>query len=1655
MIRPKNKKNKLKNIKSHMFLTLFLCMGIWFFDTNTVSASIHLEETKIQIIDNAVGRYKLNYTGNTNHFTTWYESGDVNEQKIYDDVGGWANSSSAYLTPQSSSSTIKHAFLVWESRTTEKEGFAPMEAPVYFITPNNTLFTITPQYIIKDNRDNWDGKNHDNYASLCTMATDVTSIVKNAGFGKYSVCNIPMWKPSSASITSEGVYPGGESPGSWQLIIVEESRDFNVRAVSLSVTSEFHLATDFTGRLVLENGLKSTTIDDASGQFLFGVVRSTAGERLVEHISTNDSNGNPIASVIGQNIERAGLFRNGVLQNNRDTANGGACIDLSDISNIGNGATSANLYVENSLLWTSFTILGASFDVSYPDFEGIQTTTVNYDVTEVKVEGSFKNIAVPADTGIYDGNLEIIVDKGLTPISASAKVNGTLITTVPTISGNVVKFSGNEVRNMMNGDDISYTVLCTVNSAGAIKYENEARFNGKLRSEGANTGHWIDQIWVASSKWEREVYRITLDNQGATTAGTPCYFEWYNHGNYTTEGCIGEIDTIDVPTKDNYIFNGYFTGANGTGTKYVDVDGKILSDATTFTSNTTLYAFWMPKIYKITLDNQGAGSGKEGTLCYYEKYGIGNFADKECTVPIQKITMPGKGGYTYAGYWTEKNGGGNICITDAETDPAGAICTRSDQFAQDTTIFADWNPNTYTITCNNQGATTAGSACFYELYNVKFFYDTVVTTSGTAQIPFNYTGGVQYFTAPYTGIYTLDVYGAQGSSAYGTGGYGGRSYGNISLVQGETLYIYVGGAGFGKDGAGWNGGNYGDSFCWNIGAGGGATDIRRNGWALENRVIVAGGGGGGVATPGGRMAPGGNGGGYNYEPYYGFVTNGGPPQDDSTYNGPVLNPRANLAAQTAGQASGKGGGGGYYGGRTVPTIYLDGNNTIPAGEGGTGYVGGVSNGSSVAGVRSGNGYAVITRSNYTTRRYDTTKIDVPTKQGYYFRGYFTGTNGSGTAITDAKGKILVDPDYFTANATVYAYWSAIPEQNYTIVYDGNGATGGSMASVSVPVDVNYRLNTNLYARENYTFAGWSTSPAGGVAYQNNATVRNLTTPGKTITLYAVWKANTYTIRFHGNGETGGSMEDMHCDYGKDYRLTQNTFEKAGYHFVKWTTNQDGTGDGYADGQTVNSLKANAQGIVHLYAQWEANSYTIVFDPNGGGAVTSIDGITVKYDEQLTLPDASGSYIKYTLDGINVTQQVLDGDIVLDAAGVVVLMLDEESGEMVTPGSAAGTENTDGNAAQETEKTETDGTDKINAATDSTETDGTEAEETAEESGTEAEETHQENPEASTTEAVGENPEVSETEADTPETASVVSKEVSRTATAAEETQPAEVLEAAEVAGQSEAEAAEQTEEADEPQPDKKAYASVYMGWSLADGKEDFQPQWKAGEAMDASTVIDTAGVTNQDGAVITLYAVWDDCPWIQAVNLYYTLEQAQNGFITQDEILSHATALDREDGSPILPGIHDNGTSFTIPDYAATDFTQFQHEGSCTENLTVVDSVGSMYAKQITVYIVDTTPVAVLPEGTTRFINEKYYNEAYENGGLEDNSIWKTDPEYVAALQTAFDNLNNDTPVQTYYFTRDVVLQMQDYVDAHGVGNTREPDALQNFYDQFMAPNLQ
>jgi len=466
-----------------------------------------------------------------------------------------------------------------------------------------------------------------------------------------------------------------------------------------------------------------------------------------------------------------------------------------------------------------------------------------------------------------------------------------------------------------------------------------------------------------------------------------------------------------------------------------------------------------------------------------------------------------------------------------------------------------------------------------------------------------------------------------------------------------------------------------------------------------------------------------------------------------------------------------------------------------------------------------------------------------------------------------------------------------------------------------------------------------------------------------------------------NAGTGIEKTTGGGSYRYGQSVTIDAAVKEGYHWLNWKGNYKGGSGGE---QTVDAKKfvfTMPAGNVTMTANAEANRYTIHFDPNGGAG--HIDDIETTYDTDVTLPDVwnadgTAAYVKYTLDGQNVTEDVI--------AGVIPKAM------------------MDGYEEEETEIEDTETKDDENSDIEDEDTgkDGNDAD---------------------------------IVETDAPDDM--------------DETEATETEDDSDDANDAELDEIEEDKKAEAPR--KKVYASIFMGWALEDGKDTFIPKWKAGDIVQ--------NLVAEDGGEITLYAVWDDCPWIQAQDLYYTLEQAQSGFITEEEILSHATATDREDGSPILPGTNpapsdpEVFTSFTIPDYQESEFTNLQHDFATSENLTVVDHTGNTYVKQIMVYVVDTTPVVEKPEGKTRFISEKYFKLDHDHGGLEENSIWMTDPDYYFALQKAFDNLKNDTPEDEFLIPHETILEMKQYVQEHGSGNSKEPGALTEFYNRFMAPN--
>ncbi|MBO6166910.1 MAG: InlB B-repeat-containing protein [Kiritimatiellae bacterium] len=208
------------------------------------------------------------------------------------------------------------------------------------------------------------------------------------------------------------------------------------------------------------------------------------------------------------------------------------------------------------------------------------------------------------------------------------------------------------------------------------------------------------------------------------------------------------------------------------------------------------------------------------------------------------------------------------------------------------------------------------------------------------------------------------------------------------------------------------------------------------------------------------------------------------------------------------------------------------------------------------------------------------------KTGHDFKGWATTQGG---AVVYADGALFSA----TGNITLWAVWEA---NTYTVTFNGNGATGGSMAAQSFTYGVAQNLRANAYQKTGHDFRGWATTQGGVVAYADGASF----SATKDMMLYAVWEAKTYTITFNGNGATGGAMAAQSFTYGVAQNLRANAFQKTGHDFKGWATAQGGA-VAYADGASFSATED-----VTLYAVWEAKTYTITFNGNGatGGAMAA-------------------------------------------------------------------------------------------------------------------------------------------------------------------------------------------------------------------------------------------------------------------------------------------------------------------------------------------------------------------------------------------------------------------------------------------------------------------
>lgn len=197
--------------------------------------------------------------------------------------------------------------------------------------------------------------------------------------------------------------------------------------------------------------------------------------------------------------------------------------------------------------------------------------------------------------------------------------------------------------------------------------------------------------------------------------------------------------------------------------------------------------------------------------------------------------------------------------------------------------------------------------------------------------------------------------------------------------------------------------------------------------------------------------------------------------------------------------------------------------------------------------------------------------------------------------------------------TVYALWAINPTLSYNVNAPAGSNAPGTPASQTVPYNTAAADKSGWAAGDTgkipgYRFDGWYTAPNGGNKYDFN------TPPTGNVTVYAHWVGNGYTVRFAGNGATGGGTPDQAFQYNIGQNLHRNGFVRDGYTFTGWkrADNQQA----YGDGQWVTNLTTQPNGIVTMVAQWSANEAHIRYNPNppagkttGGQGTPNWDGHT--------------------------------------------------------------------------------------------------------------------------------------------------------------------------------------------------------------------------------------------------------------------------------------------------------------------------------------------------------------------------------------------------------------------------------------------------------------
>ena len=307
-----------------------------------------------------------------------------------------------------------------------------------------------------------------------------------------------------------------------------------------------------------------------------------------------------------------------------------------------------------------------------------------------------------------------------------------------------------------NGDYTNYY------NVGALTCDAGYYYDSSIFCSGVNTCYYSP----AQSAFPSENPTMTTPGSSISAIACPAGCSGSEPYAYSYEQCYKACDLTTsafahsktvVPVSD-YVTGASATTYNACAYEITCVTGYDVQ------SNGTPNPSCVAHEYTITLDkNGGAGSTPASVNCVFDS--------GACALPAIVDTRTG---YSTANKWCTNADGSGTCY-----DAGTTVTTNISANASDTTLYAQWTPNIYTITLNHNGAATAGApATVYLKYATGWYSDAGATTSIT-----------QLTTLPVKGVMTFAGYKGNDVNVIGSDGKFITSVAALTFTAGNATVV--------------------------------------------------------------------------------------------------------------------------------------------------------------------------------------------------------------------------------------------------------------------------------------------------------------------------------------------------------------------------------------------------------------------------------------------------------------------------------------------------------------------------------------------------------------------------------------------------------------------------------------------------------------------------------------------------------------------------------------------------------------------------------------------------------------------------------------------------------------------------------------------------